>query len=222
MRPKARFHVLMAMIVGLVFAARGAEASTIIPIVNGDFESPLVGGGFVTYSGPSNSSSLTGWTIDGSIDHIGTYWQPANGNQSLDMNGNDTGTISQNVDIPFGLDSASVSFSLAGNPDNAPVVKTLQVSLIGLGGSSQSYTFDTSGKTHLSMGWISETAVFAVVSPGTYTLQFQSLDSGSWGPALDNVSMSASTSASVPDGGMTLVLLGLSITGFAFLRHKMV
>lgn len=196
--------------------AVGAARAIPIALINGDFENPVVGGNFQTINGP-DTTSLPGWTVLGSIDHIGSYWTAASGLESLDMNGFfAAGTIQQSISFSS-AGKAVVSFMLAGNPDNAPQVKTLQVELIGSGGP-QVYTFDITGKTHTDMGWVAETAVFNISTIGSYLLQFSSINdpSGAFGPALDNVSVAES----VPDGGMTAVLLGMSMLAVGWVRRK--
>jgi choice-of-anchor C domain-containing protein len=185
-----------------------------IPIVNGSFENPLVNASFNTYFGPNNTISLPGWTINGSIDQIGSYWQAADGSQSLDMAGDFAGSIQQTVLIP-GSGTATVQFSLAGNPDQQSM-KTLQVELIGDGGP-QIFLFDSTGHTRNAMGWVVETATFNIPAAGNYTLQFSDVGdpSNPYGPALDNVSMTAN----VPDGGMTVMLLGMGLLGLASARR---
>ena len=210
----------MVAVVGLGLAANVVQGAS-VPIINGSFEDPDLGNtSFVTYG--TGDPSLTGWTITtGSIDHIGNYWQAAAGKQSLDMNGTgspanaQTGTIEQTVHLTSG-NQAIVHFDLAGNPDAGPVVKTLQVSLIGPLGGMQTFTFDTSFASHGNMGWVLETAIFNVLTPGDYTLQFASQDDGQFGPALDNVTMST-----VPDGGLTVALLGFALVGVEGLRRKL-
>lgn len=197
----------------ICFSASLASAAT-IPIVNGSFENPLVGGNFNTYFGPNNTVSLPGWTINGSIDQIGNYWQASDGRQSLDMNGSGAaGTISQSITLPGGF--TQVHFDMAGNTDGGPNTKTLEVSLL-TGGGSQTFTFNITGhQIPNNMGWVSDTATFNNLAAGVYTLQFRSLDSGSYGAALDNVSVT------VPDGGSTLTLLGLGILGLIGVRRCM-
>ena len=132
------------------------------------------------------------------------------------MNGSfQAGSISQNVFIGSGS-QAMVNFYLAGNPDDGPVTKTLEVSLIGQLGGVQTFTFNTSLATHSNMGWVFESALFSIVTPGLYTLQFASVGdpNGAYGPALAEVSMS-----SVPDGGMTLGFLGMALVGVAGFRR---
>jgi choice-of-anchor C domain-containing protein len=200
--------------VGLMCFTTSLASATTIPIANGSFENPVVGGNFNTYFGPNNTSSLPGWTINGSIDQIGNYWQAADGKQSLDMAGNFAGSIQQSVFIP-GSGTATVNFSMAGNPDE-PSLKFLTVTLIGDGGP-QLFTFDSTGHTLANMGWINLSATFNIPSSGNYILEFS--DTGNpadpWGPALDNVSMSAN----VPEGGMTFLLLGFSILAIVSFRQ---
>lgn len=200
--------------VSLLFAAVAANGAT-IALVNGDFENPLVGGNFNTYYGPNNTTSLPGWTINGSIDQIGNYWQPASGHQSLDMAGDFPGSISQDITLP-GYGNTFVNFDMAGNPDGGPTIKHLEVSLIS-GGGSQIFTFDISnpGISKVNMGWVSETANFGNLPAGTYTLQFACLDAGPYGPALDDVSVT------VPDGGLTVGMLGMGLVGIGLLRKKL-
>jgi choice-of-anchor C domain-containing protein len=179
--------------------------------VNGSFETTVVGGSFDTYG--TGNTSLTGWSIVGSIDHIGNYWQAADGHQSLDMNGFfAAGEISQTVFVPA-AGTVSVKFSIAGNPDNVPIIKTLGVSLTGL----QQFTFDISnpGSTHGNMGWVGKTAKFTAPAAGNYTLKFAALndDGGAFGPALDNVSVT------LPDGGSTLMALGMAVVGLEGFRR---
>ena len=199
------------MSVGIVLGILNLNAVP-ITIVNGDFEESTVDRTFVTYG--AGSTALPGWTIaGGSIDHIGNYWQAASGSQSLDMSGEGPGTIEQTIVVPID-GTVTVTFSLAGNPDDTRKVKELEVSLIS-GGGSHIFTFDATGQTRAAMGWVTEQAIFPNIAADTYTLQFKSLNQTAWGPALDNVS------ASVPDGGLTLFLLGSSILGLATLRRRL-
>jgi hypothetical protein len=72
---------------------------------------------------------------------------------------------------------------MAGNPAGGPVVKTMEVSAAT---DTQSYTFDTTGNTLADMGWEEKTFMFTAVGAAT-ALRFQSMNSGFFGPALDNV-----------------------------------
>jgi choice-of-anchor C domain-containing protein len=130
-------------------------------IKNGGFESAGgFSGGFET-----TGSGLDGWTIGGTVDLINTYWTPASGSYSLDLNGGGAGSISQSFATVVGQ-TYNVSFSLAGNPVGggdkffyasvtAPVV----------------YTFGIDGKTLANMGWVTQSFSFVAIAD-TSTLSF--------------------------------------------------
>jgi choice-of-anchor C domain-containing protein len=165
-----------------------SDSSAGAPIVgDGDFELPVVAGALTTVTSPG---TIGAWTVDsGSVDLIGSYWQAADGRQSLDMNGGGTGSITQTLATTAGK-QYTVRFSLAANPDtvaqcNGPV-KTLQV--FWNGSLLAQVAFDRTGHTAASMGWV--TKQFTVTASGAATaLRFLSLDSGVCGPALDAVSV---------------------------------
>ena len=136
----------------------------------------------------SGSTEIDGWTVGGhSIDYIGSYWQAADGKRSLDMNGIGPGSISQNITGLIKGQQYTVSFSLAGNPDAGDPNKILAVN-VGLG--AHTYTFNITGKTHTAMGWVPQTLVFTAAGTSAL-LTFRGAMTGSWGPALDNVSIAA-------------------------------
>ena len=68
---------------------------TVVPLDNGSFEQPDVGGGSAFFSG----TEIPGWTvISGNVDIVGTnHWAAADGIQTLDLAGNTPGAIEQNV-----------------------------------------------------------------------------------------------------------------------------
>lgn len=184
-----------------------------IVINNPSFEVPTGTGIFDTVPA-LNTTSIPGWTVQaGSVDHITNYWPAADGIRSIDMNGLSPGTLLQQIMIPQ-AGTMTLDFAMAGNPDGEPVVKTLEVSLLG-DGAPQVFTFDVSGASLTNMHWVNQTANFVVPSAGNYTLQFRSLSDGPYGAALDNVR------ASIPDGGATAMLLGLGLLAVAGLRRKL-
>ena len=157
-------------------------------VVDGSFEDPSISGTFTTINA---GNSIGAWNVTaGSLDLINGYWQPADGSQSVDVAGNINGTIQQTISGITDGQTYLLTFYMAGNPDGAPTIKTLQASM---GDFSQDFTFDTTGKTEENMGWIEETATF--VATGN-VLSFQDLsliDGGPspYGAALDNVSLVA-------------------------------
>lgn len=178
MQRMARLAALFAL--GMVAATAWAQ-----PIQNGSFEvGPLIGNppGFAQL--PNGSTSVTAWTVTGSnIDFIAGYWVAADGTRSLDLNGTGTGGIEQVFNTVAGR-TYQVDFALAGNPEGGPAVKNLQVQATG--GSASNYTFDTTGHSVASMGWETRSYTFTATGAST-TLSFTSLDTGAYGPALDNV-----------------------------------
>ena len=195
--------------VALVALAPLANASA---FTNGSFESSSFRGGFTTLG--TGSSGLTGWTIDdGSVDLINTYWQAAAGNYSLDLSGSGPAKISQTFDTVSGQ-SYVVSFSLAGNPDDSDKIKILTAGIVSPVAST-TYNFNAAGKSATNMGWASQS--FSFVASGTSsTLFFSSGNNSAWGPALDNVTVTA-----VPEPEtFAMLLAGLGLIGFVKRRKS--
>ena|SRR5438874_1130679 len=91
--------------------------------------------------------------------------------------------------------------------------------------SSQPYSFDSTGKTALDMGW--ETHTFEFVAAGSSsTLSFADTDASSaFGPALDNVRVSAVEAPPVPEPSTWLlagtgIVLSIVITRKRFRSQK--
>jgi choice-of-anchor C domain-containing protein len=170
---------------GLAVLALAGATLAFSPPTNGSFEDGTYvdsGSGFEQLN--AGDTSISGWTVDaGSVDWIGTYWQPQEGAMSIDMSGLDAGTISQTFATTIG-NSYDVSFFLSGNPAGPPAVKTLDVSATG--GTVGHYTFDTTGNTLASMNWTGESYSFLATTAST-TLSFVSTTPGPFGPAIDNV-----------------------------------
>src|ERR1035441_5773884 len=72
---------------------------------------------------------------------------------------------------------------LSGNPDSGAAVKPLRVVI---GGQSTDFTFDTTGKSRSSMGWVTKTLPFTAAGTAT-AIEFYSPNPGYWGPVIDNV-----------------------------------
>ena len=187
---KKRSLLSLPLWVASFMTLSSGQALAAVDISNGSFEAGTHGDGPFDTLGPG-STAITGWTIEsGTIDWIGTYWQPAGGNRSVDLNGGDAGTISQTLMTSVGV-TYEVKFALSGNPEGGPTenVKTLLVSASGA--DPIQYTFDTavSGNSLMNMNWVTETYTFVATSPST-ALRFASTTPGRVGPALDRVEVS--------------------------------
>ncbi|MCW6512502.1 choice-of-anchor C family protein [Lichenifustis flavocetrariae] len=202
-----------------------AHASSVNLIQNGSFESGIdtqsTGIGFVTVPGGDNSS-INNWTVGGdSVDYIGSYWQPFDGARSIDLSGNNPGSLSQSFSTVAGQ-TYSVSFYLAGNPDGAPTIKPVSVTVAPtfttLSVEDPVFTFDVTGHSRTNMGWVKEQFDF-VGTGGSETLTFASNTGTAYGPALDLVSVSSvPLPASLPMFGAAL----LALTGFSYGMNRWV
>ena len=191
----------------LLFSAHSAHAVT---IVNGSFEQVDLGGASYVTLG-AGSSGLPGWTIGGdSVDHIGSYWQASDGNQSLDMSGSGAGSISQTLTGLTIGQQYTISFDLAGNPAGGDALKSLEVTI---GGKPSDVVFNTTGQSLSDMGWTTQFVIF-VAQATTDTLTFTSLDHNAFGPALDNVAI-----ATTPIPG-AILLFGSALGGMGFLGYR--
>jgi choice-of-anchor C domain-containing protein len=206
---------------------------TIIPananlITNGSFETGPNPGSFTNFN--SGSTAITGWVVSpnnplGTVDYIGSLWVAADGSRSLDLEGsagdcmfsppfNCPGGIGQTFSTTAGQQYL-VTFDLAGNPLNIPIIKTL---LVSAAGQSQTFTFNTTGHSTGSMGWVLDSWTFTATGPTT-TLEFDSADSPptGWGPALDNVTVNA-VGSTVPEPSY-FPLLGTGLIAIAGFRR---
>jgi len=195
----------------MAFVASAAYADGINLVTNGNFTANGTPSPFTTVF--AEGSGISDWTVEsGSVDLIGTYWQgplfPTGGN-SIDMDGDSPGSISQSFsDTPGQV--YTVTFYLSGNPDGPPTTKTLDVSVDS---TSETFYYTIGDNSHTSMDYVEESFTFTGTGPDTLT--FTSGDNGSpYGPVIGHVSV-------IPEGGTTLVLLGLAVAGLAGLRRKL-
>jgi len=188
--------IAAAWAAGLLAATPAAAAS----IVNGSFEAgaPIPAGGFTTES--AGSGDITGWTVGGvSVDYIGTYWQAADGQRSIDLSGSifdpqtntASGAVSQVLTTVTGK-TYKVSFALAGNPDGpgGDSLKVLVTTASGAFPQVDTFLAGAGFNSHAAMGWVTKNFTFKATS-GSTLLAFASDNDSFYGPALDNVSISA-------------------------------
>lgn len=192
------------------FLAAPADAA----LINGSFETGTnpPTGGFITL--PAAGTAITGWTvISGSIDWIGSYWQPYDGQRSIDLAGNGAGTITTSFATTPSA-TYTVSFYLSGNYDGNTddPVRTAIVSVNG--GAPISFDFTRpDGWRHDNMGWVERSFSFTASGTST-TLAFSSGEGSSpYGPAIDNIRVVPIPAAAY--------LLGSGLLGLVVLRRRM-
>ncbi|MDN3353366.1 choice-of-anchor C family protein [Actinomadura sp. DC4] len=179
--------------------APAAQARAAVPgpgplAINGGFETPSIpANAFIRYG---VGSSIGPWRVtQGNVDLTGAnFWQAADGRQSLDLEGSDSGTIEQPVSTRIG-GCYTVAFALAGNPDGGPTVKRgyARVSQRTLGHPTvqKNFIFNTTGKTRANMGYVSQRFRFRAFAPSA-TLTFASTTGGGYGPVVDAVTVTLS------------------------------
>lgn len=174
--------ILILLVIPASLTVRSVGADM---IVNGGFETgPTMPTG--TMEMGLGSTAISGWTVSsGTVDYYNsTFWECADGDRSVGLNGDQPGAISQSFATSAG-NVYSVSFWMAGEPFTTPVIKHLRVSAAG---QSADYSFDSAPSWHWAMGWQHHTFNFAATSSST-AIQFQSLDAGTDSPVVDNVSI---------------------------------
>lgn len=171
-----------AVVCGLLVTT-ATPAAAAAGLDNGGFEQPTIEPEH--YRTIPTGGTVGAWrVVSGDVDIIHkNFWQPAEGNQSLDLNGFERGTIEQDLDT-LPLLTYKVSFSLAGNPDHQGEVTG---QLLAGGKVIKNLSFDTTGRTKADMGWKTQTASFQSNTTST-KLTFRSTSPQfASGPVLDNV-----------------------------------
>jgi choice-of-anchor C domain-containing protein len=189
-----------AAALSIAAAAPGAQARTTAPpapapmLANGGFEYPAIpANAFIRYG---LGSTIGPWRVSGgNVDLTGAnFWQTADGRQSLDLEGSESGTVEQRLATRIG-GCYTVSFALAGNPDGGPTMKrgfarVIQHTL-GHPTVQKNFVFNTAGKSRANMGYTPERFRFRSLSPSA-TLSFASTTGGGYGPVIDAVNVAQS------------------------------
>jgi choice-of-anchor C domain-containing protein len=198
----------------------GAPSAYAVSITNGDFESSSPTSASFAADGYSQeettSSALGAWEVSsGNVDIVGTtgtfHWQQPNnaGNFSIDLAGNQSGTIRQNITGMTVGQQYTVSFMMAANPGSGNPAK-LEVGMDD--GQLKSLTFTPQNATN--MGWVDATFVFVATATDQF-LHFSDLGTtGCCGAALDNVSIAATP---IPGA---ILLFGSALGGMGFLGAR--
>lgn len=168
-----------------------------------------------SFTNGSFENGMTGWSLSGGgIDLISGWWEASDGNYSIDLNRYSKGGIFQEFDTTPGQ-KYKVLFDIAGNVDNYPLIKEMQVSAAG---QSQNYSFDITGHSHEDMGWTENSFTFIADSSLT-TLAFDSLKDDSYGAALDNIRVTEDTPSPAPEPS-SMVLGIMSLLGLPVFKRK--
>jgi choice-of-anchor C domain-containing protein len=158
-------------------------------VMHSGFEQPDAGGGYAAYLA---GAEVDGWVVEaGSVEIVGTYWQAAEGNQSMDLSGiwDWAGTIYRDVATVPGK-QYKLRFALAGNPEDGDATKRMKAFWNGT--EVTDLSVNTKDRSFTSMGW--EYHEYVLTADSTTTrLKFQSLTLNFLGPVIDDVSLTEVT-----------------------------
>ncbi|MET7671317.1 DUF642 domain-containing protein [Micromonospora luteifusca] len=163
------------------------------------FESPAITNDFVEFAA---GQQFGPWTVTTGTVGLTRDWQAAEGNQSLDLNGFSPGAVARTMPTKL-LTTYRVSYALAGNPDNGPLIVTGKVTANGH--TVDSFSFDTAGDTPSDMGYVYRTFYFTNVLSSATVLQFASTTADAFGPVIDDVRVESCLLVICPAGTATAV-----------------
>jgi choice-of-anchor C domain-containing protein len=191
-----RAAILTAVIAAVCSLGPVASAATGSVVRDGDFERPVApADAWTTYAA---GDRVLKWRVPtGSIDLIGAYQEgditfaPAAGTQSIDLAGDNPGSIAQRLPTVIGQ-TYTLRFAMAGNPQcGIPAVKHMRVAWNHVRVARLS--FDVTGHTPSDPGWIYQEFSVVATAPSTL-LKFRAANNVVFcGPALDDVSVVPAT-----------------------------
>ena len=139
-------------------------------------------------------------------------WPAWRGN-SVDLNGDSPGTITQTFSVDPG--TYTVGFYLSGNPDGNPSIKQLDASVQSLSGGTFSYTATINSNHNLNYEFHSFD--FTTATGGSFNLIFSSDIAGAYGPVIGDVTVSSA----VPEPSTwAMMVIGFLGVGFIAYRRK--
>ncbi|MBC8089340.1 MAG: DUF642 domain-containing protein [Phycisphaerae bacterium] len=191
-------------------------------VVNGGFESPFCS--FICIN-----TTVTGWTNYGSIDHIGSLWQAASGNSSIDMNGDFRGGIGQ---VVTGL-TAGRTYDLSFIMSKNPVLASADMDVLWLTANPGANFFTaapgtlfnyTGSNSSTNMLWTARNTSFVATATSMF-LGFRSQELGARGDiragaALDDVFLTPGAVSIVPEPTTNALLAGGLFAMFALYRRR--
>ncbi|MFC8448848.1 choice-of-anchor C family protein [Kitasatospora sp. NPDC057223] len=179
-----RACVIAATSVLLASAGATASAQTVSRFDDGSFENPRAAAN--SFSTVSAGQSIGPWRVTAAnVDLIGAgFWQAAEGDQSVDLNGGNAGAVAQTFTTVPGA-TYTVTYALAGNPAGAPALKT-GTALID-GQNFQDFSFNITGKTLRDMGYVYRQFTFQATGSATVVSFASTTPNSAYGPVVDDV-----------------------------------
>jgi choice-of-anchor C domain-containing protein len=189
MRTKRILFMSLAALCVVVLGSSSALAQLGDNIVrNGNFERPEVTPGpFTTFEKGDTIQLASEWRVTrGSVDLVEEpAFEAASGDQSLDLNGDERGTVIQDLTTVAGADYV-LRFAISGNPQCDTDLKRLAVSwddqLLAI------LFIHADDASAMDLTWRYVTFEVTASSVGT-ALRFASRSDGLCGPMIDNVSV---------------------------------
>ncbi|MFJ3638097.1 DUF642 domain-containing protein [Streptomyces sp. NPDC090112] len=163
----------IALSPGVVDPCKPEGGNAAEPFDNGGFESPIVKKG-ARWDDYRAGDSVGPWKVGGGGIGVApkSYWPPAEGNQSIDLNGPGVaaGSITQTfATVP--CHSYKVTFAVAGHPNDPPRIKTGEALIDGV--VFKEISFDTSNSSWNRLGFVYEEFTFQATKSAT-TITFAS------------------------------------------------
>ncbi|GAA2278814.1 MULTISPECIES: choice-of-anchor C family protein [Kitasatospora] len=173
-------------VTSVLLAGAGATASaqTVSRFDDGSFEYPRATAS--SFTELSAGQAIGPWQVTaGTVDLIGAgFWQAAEGDQSVDLNGAGPGAVAQTFTTVPGA-TYTVTYALAGNPTGAPTLKTGRALIDGQ--DYQDFSFNTTGKSLTNMGYVNRQFTFQAANSATTVTFASTTTTGPRGPVVDNV-----------------------------------